>query len=245
MRWPCSGSPGPPALRRLPRARGTEPDSIRQLAPARLDSGGADGDPGLPPGPGPVPAARVLAGWELSPGHRQRGRLPDLGPARRPTRPRSRGPRPGRRPPPGNRRPACWRSAAGMGRSACWPRRPSTPVEELPAEGDVAVLAFSRDGRRLAWGGATEARVWDREKKRYSRRSCRTAGRWRRSPSAPTGSMLATSARDLKARVFRVASDQSGSRSFLRSPMSWPNTASITAVPTASPRDSRPATRSS
>ena len=42
------------------------------------------------------------------------------------------------------------------------------PVEELPAEGDVAVLAFSRDGPLLAWGGARGARIWDRETKRYS-----------------------------------------------------------------------------
>ena len=43
-----------------------------------------------------------------------------------------------------------------------------TPVEELPSEGDVAVVTFSRDGRRLAWGGGKGGRIWDRGTKRYT-----------------------------------------------------------------------------
>ena len=76
---PCAGSalvcPDRAALGRLPRARGAEPDSVRQLAPARLDSGGDLGCPGLPPGSGPVPEFPPLPGWELSTGHRERRRI--------------------------------------------------------------------------------------------------------------------------------------------------------------------------
>ena len=42
------------------------------------------------------------------------------------------------------------------------------PRDELPAPGDVAVLAFSRDGRYLAWGGAKGARIWDRHTSQYA-----------------------------------------------------------------------------
>ncbi len=83
-----------------------------------------------------------------------------------------------------------------------------TPVEELPADGDVAVLAFSRDGRRLAWGGAKGARIWDRETKRYSTPLLKHGGPVVTLAFSADGALLATSARDMKARVFRVASEQ-------------------------------------
>src|SRR5262249_13397710 len=41
------------------------------------------------------------------------------------------------------------------------------PVDEVAAGAGVAVLAFSRDGKRLALGGPDGARVWDRERKEY------------------------------------------------------------------------------
>ena len=81
-------------------------------------------------------------------------------------------------------------------------------VEELPADGDVAVLAFSRDGHRLAWGGTKGARIWDREAKRYSTPLLEHGGSVVTLAFSADGAMLATSARDLKARVFRVASEK-------------------------------------
>jgi len=83
------------------------------------------------------------------------------------------------------------------------------PVEELPADNDVAVLAFSRDGRRLAWGGANEARIWDREKKSYSTPLLPRGGPVVTLAFSADGALLATSARDMKARVFRVVSEAS------------------------------------
>ncbi|HEY7329051.1 MAG TPA: protein kinase [Gemmataceae bacterium] len=78
------------------------------------------------------------------------------------------------------------------------------PVEELLASGDVSVLAFSRDGQSLAWGGTAGARVWDRQKKDY-------IGPVLRHPSpvvslwfSASGQLLATSALDNKARVFQL-----------------------------------------
>ena len=82
-----------------------------------------------------------------------------------------------------------------------------TPVEELSAEGDVAVLAFSGDGRRLAWGGSKGARVWDREAKRYGTPLLPHGGPVATLAFSSDGVMLATSARDLKARVFRADSN--------------------------------------
>ena len=87
-----------------------------------------------------------------------------------------------------------------------------TPVEELSAEGEVAVLAFSRDGRRLAWGGSKGARVWDRQTKQYCTPLLPHGGPVATLAFSSDGVMLATSARDLKARVFRADSDHAGSR---------------------------------
>jgi serine/threonine protein kinase len=68
------------------RPRGIESNAVCQLAPARLDPGGHDGDPGLSPGAGPIPAVDVLARWELSRGHSKRRQLPALGPGSGPAR---------------------------------------------------------------------------------------------------------------------------------------------------------------
>jgi WD40 repeat protein/tRNA A-37 threonylcarbamoyl transferase component Bud32 len=81
-----------------------------------------------------------------------------------------------------------------------------TPVEEVRAEGDVAVLAFSADGHRLAWGGAKGARVWDREQNAYCTPLLLHGGLVATLAFSADGALLATSAQDLKARVFRVAS---------------------------------------
>ncbi len=77
-------------------------------------------------------------------------------------------------------------------------------VEEVAAGGEITVLAFSRDGLRLAWGGDKGARVWDRAQKEYA--TPLLAHPW---PVASlsfsaAGDLLATSAHDSKARVFRV-----------------------------------------
>ena len=84
-----------------------------------------------------------------------------------------------------------------------------TPVEELPTDGDVAVVTFSRDGRLLAYGGTKGARIWDRETKRYSTPLLKHGGPVVTLAFSADGAMLATSARDMKARVFRVTSEQS------------------------------------
>ncbi len=42
------------------------------------------------------------------------------------------------------------------------------PSDEVSADGEVTVLAFSSDARLIAWGGPTGARVWDREKKDFA-----------------------------------------------------------------------------
>jgi len=84
------------------------------------------------------------------------------------------------------------------------------PIDERPAEGDVAVLAFSRDGRRLAWGGAKGARIWDRKKKEYSTPLLPHGGPVVTLAFSANGALLATSARDMKARVFQVASEKFG-----------------------------------
>jgi serine/threonine protein kinase/WD40 repeat protein len=79
-------------------------------------------------------------------------------------------------------------------------------AEEVPA-GEAVALAFSRDGRRVAWGGTEGARVWDREKKEHATPLLRHAGRVTTLSFSATGDLLATSARDLKARVFRSCSE--------------------------------------
>jgi WD40 repeat protein len=78
------------------------------------------------------------------------------------------------------------------------------PVGEVPVDGDVAALAFSRDGRRLAWGGSGGARVWDLGKKEYVTPLLPHPQPVASVSFGAAGDLLATSARDLKARVFRV-----------------------------------------
>ena len=82
-------------------------------------------------------------------------------------------------------------------------------VEEITADGAVNVLAFSRLGRRIAWGGPKGARVWDREKKAYATPFLPHSGPVATVAFSTSGNLLATSARDLKARVFRVGTDRS------------------------------------
>jgi WD40 repeat protein len=84
-----------------------------------------------------------------------------------------------------------------------------TPVEELPSEGDVAVVTFSRDGRRLAWGGGKGARIWDRGTKRYTTPLLPHGGPVMTLAFSSDGAVLSTSARDMRARVFRVTSEKS------------------------------------
>jgi eukaryotic-like serine/threonine-protein kinase len=82
-------------------------------------------------------------------------------------------------------------------------------VEEINADGEVNVLAFTRFGRRVAWGGPKGARVWDREKKAYATPFLPHNGQVVTVSFSKSGSLLATSARDMKARVFQVASERS------------------------------------
>ena len=83
------------------------------------------------------------------------------------------------------------------------------PVQEIPAEGAVAVVTFSRDGRFIAWGGDTGARIWDREKKAFSSPFLPHGGAVATLAFSADAAMLVTSARDMKARVFDVVSDKS------------------------------------
>jgi hypothetical protein len=76
--------------------------------------------------------------------------------------------------------------------------------EEVAAGGEIAVLAFSQDGRRLAWGGSEGARVWDLESKGYVTPLLAHPKPVVSLSFSAAGDLLATSARDLKARVFRV-----------------------------------------
>jgi eukaryotic-like serine/threonine-protein kinase len=83
------------------------------------------------------------------------------------------------------------------------------PVEELPAEGDLLSLEFSRDGRRLAWGGDRGARVWDREKRQFLSPLLSHDGPVVTVAFSSDQALLATSSRDGKARVFRALSGSS------------------------------------
>ena len=79
------------------------------------------------------------------------------------------------------------------------------PVDKVEAGQEITVLEFSRDGKRLAWGGADGARVWDSGKKEYVTSLLAHGGPVTSLSFSAAGDLLATSARDLKARVFRVA----------------------------------------
>ena len=81
------------------------------------------------------------------------------------------------------------------------------PVEDVTAAGEVAVLAFSRDGKRLAWGASEGARVWDRSKKEYSSPLLAHTSPVTTLSFSASGELLATSDRD-KARVFRIGSEK-------------------------------------
>jgi WD40 repeat protein len=79
----------------------------------------------------------------------------------------------------------------------------------LATDGPATALAFSRDGQRLAWGGPKGARVWDLKAEEPV-----TALLTHPQPVATvafsgSGLLLATGARDSKARVFRVAANVS------------------------------------
>jgi WD40 repeat protein len=77
-------------------------------------------------------------------------------------------------------------------------------VEEVVASGEITALAFSRDGHRLAWGGTKGARVWDRAKKEYATPLLVHPQPVTSLSFSDSGELLATSAQDFKARVFRV-----------------------------------------
>jgi WD40 repeat protein len=81
-------------------------------------------------------------------------------------------------------------------------------VQELEGGEGITVLAFSGDGKRLAWGGTQGARVWDQEKKQYLTPLLVHPRRVTSLSLSTAGDLLATSASDLKARVFRVDADE-------------------------------------
>jgi serine/threonine protein kinase len=81
------------------------------------------------------------------------------------------------------------------------------PVDEVMASGSVAVLAFSRDGKRLAWGGSDGARVWDRDRKVYLTPLLPHGGQVVALAFSSGADRLATASRDKKARVFRIPSE--------------------------------------
>ncbi len=80
-------------------------------------------------------------------------------------------------------------------------------VEELPAEGTLLAIAFSGDGRRVAVGGEKGARVWDRDQKKFLTEWLAHGGPVATLSFSSNGKLLATSARDKKARVFRVGAN--------------------------------------
>ncbi|HEV3310505.1 MAG TPA: serine/threonine-protein kinase, partial [Chloroflexota bacterium] len=82
------------------------------------------------------------------------------------------------------------------------------PVDEITPSGSVETLSFSRDGKRLAWGGSDGARVWDCQKKEYLTPLLRHGGEVVSVSFSSKGAILATAARDNMARVFRVAPEQ-------------------------------------
>ena len=79
---------------------------------------------------------------------------------------------------------------------------------DAEVSGAITVLAFSRDGKRLAWGGTEGARVWDRDKNEYVTPLLPHGGAVASLSFSANGQLLATSARDAKARVFRIAADR-------------------------------------
>jgi WD40 repeat protein len=81
------------------------------------------------------------------------------------------------------------------------------PVEAVAVSGEIAVIAFSRDGKRLAWGGSAGARVWDRDKKAYVTPVLASQGSVAALAFNSTGDRLAAAFRDRTARVFRVPTD--------------------------------------
>jgi hypothetical protein len=78
------------------------------------------------------------------------------------------------------------------------------PTDNAVSAGDVAVLSFSRDGQRLAWAGPAGARVWDVEKREYITPFLAHPAPVATLSFSAAGDLLATSALDRKARVFRV-----------------------------------------
>jgi WD40 repeat protein len=76
--------------------------------------------------------------------------------------------------------------------------------EELEAAKGVAVLGFSRDGKKLAWGGREGARVWNKETRKYVTDLLPHSQPVTALSFSAAGDLLTTSARDLQARVFRV-----------------------------------------
>jgi WD40 repeat protein len=83
------------------------------------------------------------------------------------------------------------------------------PVGDVAARGQINVLAFSRDGKRLAWGGSDGARVWDTADKMYLTPLLVHKGEVLSLSFSSNGERLATAARDGMARVFRVPSERS------------------------------------
>jgi eukaryotic-like serine/threonine-protein kinase len=81
-------------------------------------------------------------------------------------------------------------------------------AEELTAGDGVTIVAFSNDARKIAWGGPKGARVWDREKKNFLTPFLPHAGPVATLAFSTDGTLLATSARDMKARVYRIPSTQ-------------------------------------
>ncbi len=82
------------------------------------------------------------------------------------------------------------------------------PAAETVPAGQVTALAFSKDGQRLAWGGPEGARVWDVTKNEYMTPPLAHPAPVLSVSFSSAGGYLATSARDFKARVFRVGADQ-------------------------------------
>ena len=207
MRWPCSGLPGPRSFRattpsgnRLSRTRYANwlrhvwtPEGWTEIPGFRQ---GQDRFRQLAFSPDGNYLLAIASVGDCLLWDRPRGRVVPLT-----------GPAAGARPPPGNRRPDCWRSAAEMGRSACWLRR---PLRRRGTAGRGRCGGPGIQPRRppTGLGRYQRPRIWDRETKRYSTPLLEHGGPVVTLAFSADGAMLATSARDLKARVFRVASEK-------------------------------------
>src|SRR5262249_20741678 len=80
-------------------------------------------------------------------------------------------------------------------------------LQRLNLAGRVSCLAFSADGRRLAVGSATRARIWDCEAGKFITPELEHTAAITRLALDPRGELLATATADHMCRVFAVSGE--------------------------------------